>query len=168
MHSTRGWNVSGRRCSLNGLLMTRLCTARPSVKPDRCGRRWPRGWRASGCNCTPIKTKIVYCKDDNRRGSAEHTSFTFLGDRFCPRAVRSKHGRLFTAFVPAISPEALAKISGEVRRWRLHQRTGHDLNDLAERINPIVRGWMNYYGRFFRSEPSPPQAHQRLPWGDPV
>lgn len=59
------------------------------------------------------------------------------------------------AFAPAISPEALNKISGEVRRWRLHTRTGHDLNDLAERINPIVRGWMTYHGRFFRSEPHP-------------
>jgi RNA-directed DNA polymerase len=108
-----------------------------------------------GLQLHPVKTKIVYCKDDNRRGSAEHTSFTFLGYRFCPRTVRSKHGRLFTAFVPAISPEALVKISGEVRRWRLHQRTGHDLNDLAERINPMVRGWMNYYGRFFRSELHP-------------
>ena len=108
-----------------------------------------------GLQLHPTKTKIVYCKDDNRQGSAEHTSFTFLGYRFCPRTVRSKHGRLFTAFVPAISPEALKKISGEVRRWRLHRRTGHDLDDLAERINPIVRGWMAYYGRFFRSKMHP-------------
>ena len=71
---------------------------------------------------------------------------------------------LFTAFLPAISPEALKAISGEVRRWRLHRRTGHDLDDLAEWINPIVRGWMNYYGRFYRSRAvSPPAAHQRLP-----
>ena len=108
-----------------------------------------------GLRLHPDKTKIVYCKDDNRPGSAEHTAFTFLGYQFCPRTVRGKHGRLFTAFVPAISPEALNKISGEVRRWRLHTRTGHDLNDLAERINPIVRGWMTYYGRFFRSELHP-------------
>jgi RNA-directed DNA polymerase len=108
-----------------------------------------------GLRLHPDKTKIVYCKDDNRLGFAEHTSFTFLGYRFCPRTVRSKHGRLFTAFVPAISPEALTVISREVRRWRLHTRTGHDLDGLAERINPIVRGWMNYYGRFFRSKLHP-------------
>jgi RNA-directed DNA polymerase len=105
-----------------------------------------------GLRLHPDKTKIVYCKDDNRRGSFESTAFTFLGYTFCPRSVRGSHGRKFTAFVPAISREALKKISGEVRRWRIHTRTGHDLDGLAEWINPIVRGWMNYYGRFFRSQ----------------
>ena len=108
-----------------------------------------------GLRLHPDKTKIVYCKDDNRRGSFGVTAFTFLGYLFCPRSVRGSHGRRFTAFVPAISPEALKKISGEVRRWRLHTRTRHDLRDLAERINPIVRGWMLYYGRFFRSKVYP-------------
>lgn len=108
-----------------------------------------------GLRLHPTKTKIVYCKDDNRPGSAEHTSFVFLGYEFASRTVRNKYGRLFTAFAPAISREALAKISGEVRRWRLHTRTRHDLAGLAERINPIVRGWMNYYGRFFRSKLHP-------------
>lgn len=108
-----------------------------------------------GLRLHPDKTKIVYCKDDNRRGSFGVTGFTFLGYTFRPRSVRGSHGRLFTAFVPAISQEALKKISGEVRRWRLHTRTRHDLHDLAERINPIVRGWMSYYGRFFRSQLHP-------------
>jgi RNA-directed DNA polymerase len=66
--------------------------------------------------------------------------------------VRSRHGELFTAFAPAISPEALKVISREVRRWRIHTRPGHDLAGLAERINPIVRGWIQYDGRFFRSQ----------------
>lgn len=105
-----------------------------------------------GLRLHPDKSKIVYCKDDNRRGSFEDTSFTFLGFRFCPRTVRTRHGVLFTGFAPAISPEALKAISREVRRWRLHRRTRLDLNELAERINPIVRGWMHYYGRFYRSK----------------
>lgn len=105
-----------------------------------------------GLRLHPDKSRIVYCKDDNRRGSFEHTSFTFLGFKFCPRTVRSRHGVLFTGFTPAISPEALKAISRKVRRWRLHRRTRLDLNELAERINPIVRGWMNYYGRFYRSK----------------
>ena len=58
---------------------------------------------------------------------------------------------MFTAFLPAISKEALKKISAEVRSWRLHHRTGHTFADLARKINPIVRGWMNYYGAFYRS-----------------
>lgn len=71
---------------------------------------------------------------------------------FRRRTVRTKHGVLFSGFGPAISPAALKAISREVRRWRLHRRTRHDLADLAEWINPIVRDWMNYYGRFYRSQ----------------
>jgi RNA-directed DNA polymerase len=102
-----------------------------------------------GLRLHPDKTKIVYCRDGNRRGDYEHTSFTFLGYQFRARSVRSsKSGAMFTAFTPAISPEALKKISGEVRSWRIHTRTRHSLQDLADRINPVVRGWMTYYGRF--------------------
>jgi len=101
-----------------------------------------------GLRLHPDKTKIVYCKDDNRPGSHEHVSFTFLGYEFRARSVRSKNGVLFTAFTPAISPEALKKISGEVRSWRIHGRTRHSLQELADWLNPVVRGWMTYYGRF--------------------
>ena len=101
-----------------------------------------------GLRLHPDKTKIVYCKDDNRRGSHEHVSFTFLGYEFRARSVRSKNGVMFTAFTPAISPEALKKISGEVRSWRIHSRTRHSLQELADWLNPVVRGWMTYYGRF--------------------
>jgi RNA-directed DNA polymerase len=108
-----------------------------------------------GLRLHPDKTKIVYCKDDNRCGSYEHTSFTFLGYTFCPRSVKSKRGVMFTAFAPAISRDALRKLSREVRGWRMHRRTGLSLDDLAEWIAPIVRGWMNYYGRFTRARLHP-------------
>ncbi len=58
---------------------------------------------------------------------------------------------MFTGFNPAISKDALNKISAEVRSWRLHRRTGVSDVDLARWINPIVRGWMQYYGAFYRS-----------------
>lgn len=60
----------------------------------------------------------------------------------------AKSGRQFNSFNPAISKQALKKISAEVRSWRLYNRTGHDFVDVARDINPIVRGWMQYYGRF--------------------
>ena len=101
-----------------------------------------------GLRLHPGKTKIVYCKDSNRPGSHEHESFTFLGYEFRARSVRSKSGAMFTAFTPAISPEALKKISGQVRSWRIHTHTRHSLQQLADGINPVVRGWMTYYGRF--------------------
>ncbi len=104
-----------------------------------------------GLELHPDKTRIVYCKDSNRRGSYEHTAFTFLGYTFRPRGVRTKTGKMFTGFNPAISKDALNKISAQVRSWGLHRRTEISEADLAERINPIVRGWMNYYGAFYRS-----------------
>lgn len=108
-----------------------------------------------GLRLRPDKTKIVYCKDANRRGSLAGTSFTFLGFRFCPRTVTSQHGVLFTGFALAISSEALKAIRCVVRGWRIHTRTRNTLEDLADLINPIVRGWMTYYGRFFRSKLHP-------------
>ena len=104
-----------------------------------------------GLRLHPDKTRIVYCKDGTRRGSYEHTSFTFLGFTFRARSARSRNGANFTGFLPAISKDAFKKIGGEVRRWRIHHRTGHTMGELARRINPIVRGWMQYYGAYYRS-----------------
>ncbi|MEU7876576.1 group II intron reverse transcriptase/maturase [Dactylosporangium sp. NPDC049140] len=104
-----------------------------------------------GLQLHPTKTRIVYCKDGDRRDSYEHTSFTFLGFTFRARAARSRHGEKFTSFLPAISTDALKKISGEVRRWRLHRRTPLTIGEIAKKINPIIRGWTQYYGAFYRS-----------------
>ena len=93
-----------------------------------------------GLRLHPDKTRIVYCQDGQRRGSPEHTSFTFLGYEFRQRAARNKHGQQFSAFLPAISKQALKRIGAEVRSWRLHHRTGHTFADLARRINPDRAG----------------------------
>jgi group II intron reverse transcriptase/maturase len=107
--------------------------------------------REVGLRLHPDKTKVVYCKDGNRPLTYEHTSFTFLGFTFRARKAIDRNGERFTAFLPAISKEALKKISGEVRRWRLHRQVGRTLAELARVINPIVRGWMQYYGAFYRT-----------------
>ncbi|MCA1671101.1 MAG: group II intron reverse transcriptase/maturase [Actinobacteria bacterium] len=104
-----------------------------------------------GLRLHPDKTRIVYCQDGKRRGSHEHTTFTFLGFTFRQRRARDKQGRNFNNFLPAISKDALNRISAEVRSWRLHRRTGYTFQCLARRINPIVAGWMHYYGAFYRS-----------------
>jgi RNA-directed DNA polymerase len=106
-----------------------------------------------GLRLHPTKTRTVYCKDSRRKGSHEHTSFTFLGYTFRPRKNRVKAtGELFTTFAPAVSKDALKAMSRQVRSWRLHARTTWTLDGLAATINPIVRGWINYYGRFKRYE----------------
>lgn len=104
-----------------------------------------------GLRLHPDKTRIVYCKDSNRRGKHEHTSFTFLGYTFRPRKARRKDGAMFTSFLPAISPEALKAGSARLRELRIHRHTNLTLEDLARWLNPIVAGWMRYYGRYYRS-----------------
>lgn len=108
-----------------------------------------------GLRLHPGKTRIVYCKDGRRRGSHEHTGFTFLGYAFRARKARSGNGTYFTSFLPAISPIALATAGARLRSMRIHRRTGLTLDDLARWLNPIVAGWMNYYGRFYRSAMAP-------------
>jgi RNA-directed DNA polymerase len=101
----------------------------------------------------PEKTKIVYCKDRKRRLGHEHTSFTFLGYTFRARKAPTRDGKsMFAAFLPAVSRDALKKMGGEVRRWRINLRTTTDLAELAEWMNPVIRGWMTYYGKFYRTE----------------
>jgi RNA-directed DNA polymerase len=104
----------------------------------------------------PDKTKIVYCKDSVRRGDHEHTSFTFLGFTFGPRQALSKDGSSsHSRFLPAVSQDALTAMGQQVRQWRLHMWVRRDLVELATMINPVVVGWMNYYGRFYRSRLTP-------------
>jgi len=109
-----------------------------------------------GLSLHPDKTRIVYCKDGKRRGRAEHTSFTFLGYQFRARQARnSRTGTIFSRFLPAASPEALKAKSAVLRGMRIHRCTNLTLKDLARWLNPIVAGWMNFYGRFYRSALEP-------------
>jgi RNA-directed DNA polymerase len=106
-----------------------------------------------GLELHPAKTKIVYCKDRNRRLDCEHTSFTFLGYTFRARKAPTRDGSsMFSAFLPAVSRDALKQMGGEVRRWRINLRTTSDIGELAQWMNPVIRGWMTYYGRFYRTE----------------
>jgi RNA-directed DNA polymerase len=106
-----------------------------------------------GLQLHPDKTKIVYCKDGKRRRrDCAETSFTFLGYTFRARNALNRSGTsMFTGFLPAVSKDALKRMSEEVRSWRIHLRTATELQDLAAWINPIVRGWMTYYGRYYRT-----------------
>ncbi len=108
-----------------------------------------------GLELHPDKTRVVYCRDDRRRGAHRHISFIFLGYEFRPRMAKARNGRTFFSFLPAVSRPALTAMSRRVRSWRIHRQTGASADDLARWMNPIIRGWMNYYGRFRRSALSP-------------
>ena len=107
-----------------------------------------------GLQLHPDKTKIVYCKDRKRCQRYDGpASFTFLGYTFRARKAPTRDGTsMFAAFLPAVSKDALNKMGEEVRSWRIHHRTATELKDIAAWINPVVRGWMTYYGKFYRTE----------------
>jgi len=98
------------------------------------------------------KTRVVYCKDSNRKGSHEYERFTFLGYTFRPRLATSRSGEFFVSFCPAVADDAVKEIGRTIKGWRLHLWSRYTLADLAQAINPTVRGWINYYGRFYRSK----------------
>ncbi len=104
-----------------------------------------------GLELHPDKTRVVYCKDDDRRGSVEHEQFDFLGYTFRPRLSKSRHGKHFVNFSPAVGDEARKAISREIRSWHIARRSDKSLSDLARMFNPIVQGWINYYGHFYKS-----------------
>jgi len=107
--------------------------------------------RLAGCHLEmhPTKTKIVYCKDGSRKGKYPNRSFDFLGYCFRPRLVRnSRRGTLFWSFTPAVSRAALTEMRQEIREANFRNRTQIELEDVARELNPVLRGWMEYYGRY--------------------
>jgi RNA-directed DNA polymerase len=106
------------------------------------------------------KTRIVYCKDSNRKENYHSIQFDFLGYTFRPRHVKSQKGEYFTGFNPAISRNSSKKISDAIREWNTSQWTGWSLSlkEIAEKINPVIRGWINYFGKF---QPSVLRKHLR-------
>ena len=100
----------------------------------------------------PVKTKIVYCKDDDRLGDYTNTSFDFLGYTFQARRAKTHWGKLFVNFLPAMSAKAANKVREGIRNWRItSERSNQSLADIAKLVNPTLRGWWNYYARFSRS-----------------
>ena len=97
----------------------------------------------------PDKTRIVYCRDSNRRQDHEHIQFDFLSYSFRPREAKSRKGVVFTSFLPAISEKATKAIVAEVRAWEVHRMSDKELTDLSRMFNPEIRGWIAYYGRYY-------------------
>ena len=105
-----------------------------------------------GLELHPQKTKIVFCGQVRRNKSYPIIAFDFLGYTFRRRKAKSKQGIYFTSFLPAISNRAKVAVRDRMRSWKLHRRVGSDLKRIASIINPVLKGWINYYGAFYESE----------------
>jgi len=100
----------------------------------------------------PDKTRIVYCKDANRKGEFPDTELDFLGYTFRPRVVKnSKMNTLFVSFTAAASKKALKAMRQKTRKWNLRNRSDLELEDISRMFNPILRGWIGYYGEYHPS-----------------
>lgn len=106
------------------------------------------------------KTRIVYCKDNNRKGGHKPINLRFLGYEFKPRrAENHQDGSVFLSYLPAISAKAKLSIYEQIREWRLMKRTTESLEDLQLDLNAQLRGWINYYGKFYPSALAPVLDH---------
>ena len=109
-------------------------------------------FKTFGLELNLSKTKIVYCKDDDRKGSYENISFDFLGYTFKPRHAKNKYGKYFTSFLPAMSDKAQKAIRKEIRSWKLQLKSDKTLKDIANMFNSKIQGWINYYSHFYKTE----------------
>jgi len=108
--------------------------------------------RPCGQTVHPTKTRSGYGTDADRPEEHEGITFDFLGDPFHPRRAKNRWGKYFVRVLPALSTQAAPASRQPIREWRMAStRNNQSLEDLARLVNPVVRGWMNYYGRFYRS-----------------
>lgn len=115
-------------------------------------RRLQERFAVFGLELNLDKTRIVYCKDDDRKGNHEYISFDFLGYTFRPRHAKNRYGKLFTNFLPAMGEKAKKAIRKVIRGWKLQLKSDKDLNDIASMFNKHIQGWINYYTHFYKSE----------------
>ena len=109
-------------------------------------------FKIMGLELNQEKTRIVYCKDADRMEDHVDISFDFLGYTFRPRLAKNKHGKIFVSFLPGMSDKAVKRVKEEVNAWKLQLKADKHINDIANMFNANIQGWINYYGRFYKSE----------------
>jgi len=121
------------------------------VEADNLLEKLEQRFKACKLELHPDKTRIVYCKDDDRRGNYPEIKFDFLGYTFRPRRSKNRYGKHFINFTPAVSNKSCKAMRQVIRGWRIHLKPDKELIDISRMFNPVIRGWINYYGCFYKS-----------------
>ncbi len=129
-----------------------VCHCRTKAQAEWLMKTLENRFKECGLTLSPEKTKIVYCKDDSRKGEYKNTEFDFLGYTFKPRVVKSKTNRIFISFTPAVSKKAARKLINKIKSLKILKMTQIDLCEIARELNPIMRGWINNFKHFYPSE----------------
>jgi group II intron reverse transcriptase/maturase len=128
-----------------------VCHCTTLAQAERLKRDLEARMKEVGLELHPEKTKVVYCKDDDRQGEYPQVSFDFLGYTFRARRSKNRWGKHFINFTPAISNKAAKAIRQKSRNWNWSLRSDKELEDLAYMFNSTIQGWINYYGRYYKS-----------------
>ena len=128
-----------------------VCHCKSLAQAEYLFRKLNERMENVGLELHPEKTKIVYCKDTDRQKDYALTSFDFLGYTFRARKSKNRWGKFFINFSPAISNKAAKAIRQTSRKWNWPRRSDKSLEDLSHMFNPVIQGWINYYGRFYKS-----------------
>jgi RNA-directed DNA polymerase len=115
--------------------------------------------KACGLRLHPDKTRIIYGKDEDRRGTYPETRFDVLGYTFRPRRAKNRYGTFFVTFTPGVSNNAAKAMRPTMHDWRLHLKPDKTLEDLSRMFHPVLRGWLHYSGRFYKSAWYPTLRH---------
>jgi RNA-directed DNA polymerase len=129
-----------------------ICHCRNEEEAKKLLSEIKQRFKACKLELNETKTQIVYCKDVNRTEKHLNYKFDFLGFTFRPRHAINKRKEHFLSFLPAISNKAKKKIGDEIRSWWTTSRTDISIQEIALKHNPQLRGWINYYCKFYKSE----------------
>jgi hypothetical protein len=129
-----------------------ICHCKTREQAEHLKGALEKRFQECGLELNAAKTKIVYCQSSSRKVDYPVVSFDFLGYTFRPRGAINRQGEIFTSFSPAMSDKAGKAIRQEIRRWELQKRSNTELEDLAKMYNAKIRGWINYYGAYYRSQ----------------
>ncbi len=96
----------------------------------------------------PEKTRIAYCKDKDRRSDYPITEFDFLGYTYKAMYIMCRDGKMRNNFICYVSKKSAKDFRDKIKSLEIHKKTGSTIQMISEILNPMIRGWMNYFGKY--------------------